>query len=297
MDLPVTLGTHLPNTLQLFCPSAQKGGAETELCPQSIAVTSTDIKKCYPLKKKRGETSFAMTLSQFANCSFFLFHRLAPSQRVDLLEAMVHKCVHTADAGMETEPNYTTQERVQHDQDEQYIHRWYERQRLRNWRHRQNRRRRVYEAWERLEMLKEDVNVCNRSAEGKPICPKKMPRPPKRPSPCPDPQHSKHQKTSQLDEIPVSVNPTATSSTVAATEDLKEVSIVLHSLAMPVVEPLQPPQALQWIEKKFPLPRATLLNRVLPKLVTPAFSSFDEKPPYGQVLIEEYRRQQKNLQG
>lgn len=54
MDLPVTLGTHLPHTLQLFCPSTQKGGAETESCPQLVAVTSTDFKKYFP--KKGGDT-------------------------------------------------------------------------------------------------------------------------------------------------------------------------------------------------------------------------------------------------
>ena len=52
---------------------------------------------------------------------------------------------------------------------------------------------------------------------------------------------------------------------MAVTEDLKEVSIVLHSLAMPVVEPLQPPQALQWIEKKFPLPRGERASHISSK--------------------------------
>lgn len=71
----------------------------------------------------------------------------------------------------------------------------------------------------------------------------------------------------------------------------------MHDLGMLPVEQLQQPMALPWIQKKFPRPRTNMLSRVLPKLGSPNMFPYTDKPPYGQVLIDEYRKWQQHNQG
>ena len=199
----------------------------------------------------------------------------------------------TADAAMETDPDWTTEQRMQQQADEDYIQNWYERQRRRNQQHRWNQRERMWQAWERLGMLRNDMDVCRRSAEGKKIAPKKQPQPasPRGPAKC--------AKTLQFEDNPVSLNPTASSSVApsVAMSPVVQVNLMMHDLGMPHVDQIQGPLALPWIEKKFPQPRTMMLNRVMPKLGPYNMSPPSDKPPYGQVLIDEYRKWQNHQQG
>ena len=112
---------------------------------------------------------------------------------------MVHKHVPaTADVAMETDQFWTAEQRVQNQNDENYIQHLYERQRRRNQQHRWNQRRRMWEAWERLEMIKNDMDICRRSTEGRKIDVKKMPKPKRRYSPSPRPGPAKCPKALRL---------------------------------------------------------------------------------------------------
>ena len=53
----------------------------------------------------------------------------------------------------------------------------------------------MWEAWERLHMMREDHDIVNRTATGKKIGVKKMPKAPKRRSPSPAPAPVKYHKT------------------------------------------------------------------------------------------------------
>jgi len=158
-----------------------------------------------------------------------------------------------------------------------------------------NQRRRMWEAWERLHMLQEDRDICQRSGDGRKIAVKKMPKP-KRPSPFPAVGTSKYlKKTSNVDDIRPS--PTAAGSSMPSASPTTENRMQLHSLAMPMVEPLQPQLPQPWVDKKFPQPRTNTMSRVLPKLsVSPQLRPRSD-PPYGQILIEDYRRWQQSTRG
>lgn len=112
---------------------------------------------------------------------------------------MVHKHVPaTADVAMETDPFWTAEQRVQNQNDENYIQHLYERQRRRNPQHGWNQRRRMWEAEERLEMIKNDMDICRRSTEGRKIDVKKMPKPKRRYSLSPRPGPAKCPKALRL---------------------------------------------------------------------------------------------------
>lgn len=110
---------------------------------------------------------------------------------------------------METDPDWTVDQRRQQEADEARINSWYERQRRRNQQHRCNQREKMWEAWERLGMLRSDTDVCTKSAEGKKIAPKKRPQPDR------SRDSAKCAKTVQFNRNPVSENPTAASSGAA----------------------------------------------------------------------------------
>ena len=111
-------------------------------------------------------------------------------------------------------------------------------------------------------MLQEDRDICQRSGDGRKIAVKKMPKP-KRPSPPPAVGISKYlKKTSHVDDIRPS--PTAAGSSMPPASPTTENRMQLHSLAMPMVEPLQPQLPQAWVEKKFPQPRTNTMSRVLP---------------------------------
>ena len=99
-------------------------------------------------------------------------------------------------------------------------------------------------------MLQEDRDICQRSGDGRKIAVKKMPKP-KRPSPPPAVGTSKYlKKTSYVDDIRPS--PTAAGSSMPSASPTTENRMQLHSLAMPMVEPLQPQLPQPWVDKKFP---------------------------------------------
>lgn len=198
---------------------------------------------------------------------------------------MVHRHAPlTSDAAMETDPDWSTRERVQAQEDQDRIDSYYQRQRRRNRLHRFNQRMRMWEAWERLHMMREDHDIVNRTATGKKIGVKKMPKAPKRRSPSPAPAPVKYHKTYAA----ASSSSSCAGPTVESSQ--KYVELQLHSIGMPPVQPLLSPQQMphDWIEKKFPLPRTMDMSRTIPKL-GPQWWSDDSKPPYGQILINDYR--------
>ena len=83
---------------------------------------------------------------------------------------MVHKQLpHTTEVAVETDPQWSAAERMQHDEDQEYVDNYYEKTRERASRHRWNQKQRMWEAWERMQMLKNDEDVCMRSAQGRKI--------------------------------------------------------------------------------------------------------------------------------
>ena len=199
---------------------------------------------------------------------------------------MVHKQLpHTTEVAVETDPDWSTTERTQHDADQACVDSYYEKKRASAARHRWNQKQRMWEAWERLQMLKSDEDVCVRSAQGRKIQVKKMPKKPTKRSPSPATPAQKRQKhDAQSSTTHSSGGNTAMNSMGTA------VNLRLTELRLAPVDPLPQLQHQPWIEKKFPLPRTGPLSRVLPKLcVCPTES---RSPPYGQVLIESYRKWQ-----
>ena len=91
---------------------------------------------------------------------------------------MVHEVLPTtADSSVEIDPPWDMAEGAQHAADKEMVEHYYEKKRQPAARHRFNSKEKMWQAWERMEMLKNDFDTCRRCPQsGRKIQVKKMPK-------------------------------------------------------------------------------------------------------------------------